>query len=187
MQDTLVINKHWRPVAFTTWQNAIKLWSEGVAYIVKEDTGGRMLHSQHLTMPVPRVICVPKKWNRRKKLVIPCSRRNVLIRDNALCQYCGKFLTVGDYTMDHVTPECQGGGTTWTNLVAACLVCNGTKGGKTPLQAGMKLARVPVEPQVGDPRFVYKLQISKLRPEWTDWASLLFTSSNGSEDDGASA
>ena len=44
-------------------------------------------------------------------------------------------------------PVCQGGRTTWQNLVAACLACNQSKGGRTPEQAGMRLKRVPRGPR----------------------------------------
>ncbi|HJW34191.1 MAG TPA: HNH endonuclease [Holophagaceae bacterium] len=63
--------------------------------------------------------------------------QGVLRRDQHVCGYClGKASTV-----DHVIPRCQGGGSTWFNLVAACLRCNQLKGGRTPEQAGMSLLR----------------------------------------------
>ena len=61
--------------------------------------------------------------------------RGVLRRDNWRCQYCGKKAT----TVDHIRPRCQGGPTTWTNLVACCLACNQMKSGRSPEEAGMKL------------------------------------------------
>ena len=49
--------------------------------------------------------------------------------------------------MDHVVPLCQGGATTWQNLVGCCLLCNQAKGGRTPDQAGMVLKRQPKGPR----------------------------------------
>jgi hypothetical protein len=43
-------------------------------------------------------------------------------------------------------PRSQGGQSTWTNLVCACVQCNSRKGGRTPDQAGMPLVRKPVKP-----------------------------------------
>lgn len=63
-------------------------------------------------------------------------------RDADTCMYCGK---PGD-TVDHVVPRCQGGTNAWTNVVIACLSCNGHKAGRTPEQARMKLLREPFAP-----------------------------------------
>jgi hypothetical protein len=49
--------------------------------------------------------------------------------------------------VDHVLPRSRGGGTTWTNVVAACLRCNLHKGNRTTDEAGMELVRTPSHPQ----------------------------------------
>lgn len=69
--------------------------------------------------------------------------RGVLRRDRHTCAYCGHRAT----TVDHVRPRCQGGPTTWNNLVAACFPCNQRKGGRTPEQAGMPLRFSPRSPR----------------------------------------
>lgn len=63
--------------------------------------------------------------------------RGVLERDEHTCQYCNKRAT----TVDHVVPKSQGGGSSPTNLVAACLECNQKKANRTPEQANMPLLR----------------------------------------------
>ncbi|MBC1501554.1 HNH endonuclease [Listeria weihenstephanensis] len=50
-------------------------------------------------------------------------KRMVRRRDRQLCVYCGGR---GD-TADHVIPACEGGLTTFTNLVCACATCNFAK------------------------------------------------------------
>lgn len=70
------------------------------------------------------------------------SKARLRQRDADTCMYCGGY---GD-TVDHVLPRCQGGGTTWLNVVIACLECNGRKAGRTPGQAGMRLLREPYAP-----------------------------------------
>ena len=79
------------------------------------------------------------------KLLLGRLERRVLRRDHHLCQYqgCQRKAT----TVDHVNPLCQGGSTTWQNLVACCLPCNQTKGGRTPEQADMVLKRKPKGPR----------------------------------------
>src|SRR5207237_977791 len=39
--------------------------------------------------------------------------------------------------------QAQGGRSTWENVVACCYRCNNSKGGRTPEEAGLKLARRP--------------------------------------------
>ncbi len=79
------------------------------------------------------------------KLLLGRLERRVLRRDLYVCQYegCHKKAT----TVDHVVPLCQGGTTSWQNLVGCCLLCNQTKGGRTPEQAGMVLKRTPKGPR----------------------------------------
>jgi hypothetical protein len=67
------------------------------------------------------------------------SKRGVLERDSYLCGYCGNDAT----TVDHIVPRCDGGISTWLNVVAACQKCNQKKGGRTPERAGMKLKTIP--------------------------------------------
>lgn len=55
------------------------------------------------------------KWER--------TRLAVLERDGHLCNYCGRDAT----TADHVIPKAAGGTDDMSNLVAACLTCNGRK------------------------------------------------------------
>ena len=63
--------------------------------------------------------------------------RGILERDEHTCQYCNKR----GNTVDHVVPRAQGGTSSPTNLVAACLACNQKKGNRTPEQANMPLLR----------------------------------------------
>jgi hypothetical protein len=69
----------------------------------------------------------------------------ILRRDSHICQY-GTCIRRAN-TVDHVLPRCQGGKSTWGNLVACCFECNQAKGPHTPEQAGMKLKRKPTSPR----------------------------------------
>lgn len=57
---------------------------------------------------------------------------NLWLRDKGLCVYCMQNIALRRVTMDHVTPQAEGGLTSWQNIVAACQPCNGDKG-HTPL------------------------------------------------------
>ena len=51
-----------------------------------------------------------------------------------------------ELTIDHVVPRAQGGESSWTNCVLACLECNKRKADRTPAQAKMRLRKEPVRP-----------------------------------------
>lgn len=174
MNDTLVLDMNWQPVGFCSWQNAVKLWYEGRAQVIKEDEAGRVLRSPSFTMGMPRVIVVRNAWTRRRRQAVPFSRRNIAVRDDSTCQYCGKILHTHQYTLDHVLPRSQGGVSSWTNLVLACIRCNKYKAGQTPEQAGMTLLKKPVEPKSDDPKYNFKLHIRHVRAEWKEWSSWLY-------------
>jgi len=70
------------------------------------------------------------------------SKRQVLIRDNRKCAYCGQFAD----TIDHVHPRSKGGGNTWDNLVAACRSCNHKKGNKLLSETNLVLQFEPYVP-----------------------------------------
>lgn len=173
MNDTLVLDMNWQPQAFCSWQNAVKLVYEGRAEVIKEDAE-KILHSPSFTWKMPRVIVVRNAWVRRKRLAVPFSRRNIAVRDNSECQYCGKLLHTHQYTLDHVIPRSQGGVSSWVNLVLACIRCNKDKAGMTPKQAGMTLLRPPVEPKAADPKYNFKLHIKNVRNEWREYADWLY-------------
>jgi 5-methylcytosine-specific restriction endonuclease McrA len=75
------------------------------------------------------------------------NRRTIYKRDKNTCQYCGKRKISSELSIDHVVPKCQGGPTTWENVVCACIDCNSKKAGRTPQEANMKLLSKPVKPQ----------------------------------------
>jgi len=108
------------------------------------------------------VICTEHNKFGRKK--VKYCRRNLWKRDGLYCQYCGRKLTSGQVTIDHVVPRCQGGKGTFDNSVVACLACNLKKAGKTPEQAHMRLRRTWID-QDG------KVQVTFYnRPEAPKWS-----------------
>lgn len=80
------------------------------------------------------------------------SRKNIFIRDNFSCQYCGLNIAQAQLTYDHVIPKSlwdhkNGTPTNWTNIVTACVTCNNKKGNRTPEQAKMPLLNQPYVPK----------------------------------------
>ena len=52
------------------------------------------------------------------------SKRNIFLRDEYTCQYCGCDVADASATLDHVLPVSKGGKTTWENSTTACKPCN---------------------------------------------------------------
>jgi 5-methylcytosine-specific restriction endonuclease McrA len=104
------------------------------------------IRSVHFEIQVPRIIRL-MDYDRLPRRRVKFNRKNLFARDGHRCQYCGKKFTSGGLSLDHVVPRSRGGLATWDNIVCACVRCNVRKGGRTPLEAGMKLIRKPVEPR----------------------------------------
>lgn len=183
MADVLVLDANYRPVGFKPLTEAIKNVYEDRAIVIKEDESGKKLHGgmdangKVFEMGMPRVIRVRNAWTKRKRQSVPFSRRNIYTRDEGECQYCGRELGLNEYTLEHVLPRCQGGISSWVNIVVACIRCNKRKSGMTPEQAGMKLLNKPVEPKVDDPKYNFKLHVTVMRPEWRDYAAWIYWNS----------
>jgi 5-methylcytosine-specific restriction endonuclease McrA len=112
---------------------------------------------------VMRLLC----FDRLPKQQLHLNRRNILARDEHRCQYCARHLPAHQLSIDHVVPRSRGGITSWENLVCACLACNVKKGGRTPLEAKMKLVRHPAKPK-RNPLLSLKLENPKYE-SWKTW------------------
>lgn len=54
------------------------------------------------------------------------------------CHYCGKKVSPGDLTMDHIVPIARGGRSVKGNLAPACKQCNTHKKYYTPAELVMR-------------------------------------------------
>jgi 5-methylcytosine-specific restriction endonuclease McrA len=120
-----------------------------------------------VSIAVPKIIRL-FGYDRRPLRTVKLNRRNIYTRDNSLCQYCGRNFPSKELTLDHVVPRVQGGENTWKNLVCACVRCNARKGGRTPVQAGMRLIREPARPK-RNPRITVRLG----NPKYESWKTFL--------------
>lgn len=143
--ETLVLSAAYEPVARVSWQRAITLLWERKVEVV-EEYEDKIVHSVTYELKVPSVIRFLRAIRGRKRAV-KFSRENVYMRDARRCQYCRTIVERHEATYDHVTPRAQGGKTTWENVVICCVPCNQRKGGRTPLQAGMRIHSTPHKPK----------------------------------------
>jgi 5-methylcytosine-specific restriction endonuclease McrA len=86
------------------------------------------------------------RYDRLPWSAVTFSRRDVASRDHHTCLYCGAQPGWESITVDRVVPRSQGGTSTWTNCVAACVECDARMADRTPEQAGMQLRRRPAGP-----------------------------------------
>lgn len=126
-------------LGYVSLKHAVTMLHRQVA-TVRDAVPGQKFGPHPRPRAVELVRYVYAKWRYRDAL--PPTRANVLRRDRNRCAYCGGRAD----TLDHVRPRCQNGRDRWDNLVAACHVCNGSKGGRTPEQAGMRLLWIPYRP-----------------------------------------
>lgn len=118
---------------------------------------------------VPRIIRL-LFYDRLPQRSVKLNRRNIFARDENRCQYCGKRHPTTELTLDHIIPRSRGGGSSWGNLVCACVDCNAKKGGRLPKETHMKLIRKPVRPR-RSPVLHLKLR----SPKYQSWKTFLDT------------
>ena len=160
-RPTLVLNRNWQPINVATVARAlILLWNESARVVDPEDyqlydwadwsklaPDRDELFVQAVTqrIRIPEVVTLTG-YDRLPSAAVTFSRRNVFKRDRYTCQYCGKQPGTDELTIDHVLPRAQGGESSWTNCVLACLPCNKRKDDRTPEQARMRLRKAPARP-----------------------------------------
>lgn len=151
----LVLNADYSPLTIINWQRAL-VWA--VKHTENANIGVEIIDfykndyivGVNKNFPIPAVVKTAKYF-RLNTQTVNFSRKNLFVRDNFQCQYCGIKPDLKNLTYDHVIPKSawkhkQGSPTTWTNIVTACINCNRKKGNKTPQQAHMSLKNFPIVP-----------------------------------------
>ena len=159
----LVLNTNYTPMMICTAKRAICM-----GFLNKIDilvNYNESVNSPSITLQLPSVIKI-RDYVRYDNLSLDLNRKNIIVRDEHTCQYCG--MTKIPLTIDHIIPKGRGGNNTWENLVAACKKCNQKKGNKTPEEAGMALKKHPKRPN----RLHYFQRFVKDKQK--DWRPYLF-------------
>jgi 5-methylcytosine-specific restriction endonuclease McrA len=151
----------WANYDFESWREISQLQAEF------KDPNQDWIRSVSFEIQVPRVLRL-LHYDRVPRQHVRLNRRNIFARDGNHCQYCGKRYPSSELSLDHILPTCRGGETTWENLVCACVKCNVRKGGRTPVEAGLKLIRKPIRPP-RSPLLAIKLG----NPKYASWRTFL--------------
>ncbi|TWT42913.1 HNH endonuclease [Botrimarina hoheduenensis] len=150
---------------FHSWREVSAIQNE--LGIDTDDPHAEWINSVNFRIRAPRILRL-LNFDRLPRQRVRLNRRNLFARDGSRCQYCGESFPTSELSIDHVTPVCHGGQTTWENVVCACVRCNVRKGGRTPDQAGMKLFKKPVRPK-RSPMLAIKLG----QPKYASWKTFI--------------
>ena len=138
----LLLDVAYQPVDILRWSRAVAMDYVGKAEVLDyyEDYV-RSAREVHFLPAVMRLGIYVEKAAASKRLAP--TRRNVFLRDNFQCQYCGEAGSGSHLTLDHVVPVSKGGADTWENLTTACPRCNQRKGDALLEHCGLELRRQP--------------------------------------------
>jgi 5-methylcytosine-specific restriction endonuclease McrA len=159
--SVLVLNRHWLAIHICNVRRALCLLYSDLARVVDESyqthdfqswrdlsaaaSSPEMVHTPTFSLLAPQVIMLTR-YARRPPQQVKFSRRNIYLRDNYTCQYCGSAPPRDELTIDHIVPRSRGGRTTWENVVLACVRCNTRKGNRLPDESRMSPLRAPLRP-----------------------------------------
>lgn len=169
---TLLLNADMRPVSLLPLSCVD--WQEAIRYLVLEKVEvlewyeNWIVHSERWSTPVPAVIML--KDYQKPKTTMRLSKRNVFLRDQYTCQYCGVEVNEQTATLDHVHPVSKGGKTTWENSTTACKPCNYKKAAHV---GKMVPTNKPYKPHFWD--LVEKRKLKGFHYHHPSWATYLDT------------
>ncbi len=168
--NVLVLNKHYMALRVVNVRRAFSLLCRELAEVILCDAGTYSNHdfqswcevsqfkrdfepdghdwvsTVNFDIAVPRIVRL-LFYDRLPRTSVKLNRRNIYARDRNRCQYCGRRFSTSELSLDHVIPRRMHGKTIWENLVCSCTDCNAKKGGRTPVEAKMRLITKPIQPR----------------------------------------
>ncbi|MGD8329678.1 MAG: HNH endonuclease [Acidobacteriota bacterium] len=162
--NVLVLNRLWQAVHITTARCAVILLYSGRAKALDADytsydwdawvarppldtgAGEDYVQGVNARFVVPRIVQLVR-FDRVPRTRVKFTRANIYLRDRYRCQYCGRKGKKSELNIDHMVPRSRGGGSTWENVVVACIPCNRRKANRLPEEIGMFPQRRPTRPR----------------------------------------
>jgi len=172
---TLVLNADYTPMSraplsVMNWKDAFRIVYSGRANVVST-YDSLFCRSVTMSFPLPSVIAL-RQYQPMHRAEPVLTRRNVFMRDNYRCGYCGEQHGLAQLTLDHVIPRSKGGGSTWNNVTTACIGCNQKKGSNSLKELRTLGIRLKVQPrapsfqELQTKRAAESAQRLKLHPHW---------------------
>ena len=141
MRNVMVLNADLQFLCNVSWQRAINLIFQKKAEVLEESERIICNADKSCQLFVPKIIRLIQFVDCVFKNHVPFTYKNVLIRDNYTCKYCG--LKNDKMTIDHIIPVSKGGKNEFENCVTSCRQCNNKKGNKFLEEIDMKIHGQP--------------------------------------------
>ena len=151
MDRVIVLNADFTFLNIISWRRAVALVSKGKVEVLKySDRVIRTIKGE--IMKIPMVLKLVHLVRTIYKTKVPFSKKNIMVRDNFTCVYCGKhdIVAEGKLTIDHVMSKSHGGKSTWENCVTSCKSCNARKGQRSCSEARMFVKKRPYAPTISE-------------------------------------
>ena len=161
--SVLKLDSSFKPVEVISWQEAVVLTWLNKAWAVEYTD--KWVRSAKEAFQIPSVI-VLFRYIDEKFFSLPCTRKNILTRDDHQCQYCGNYFRESDLTIDHVIPRSKGGKNEWDNVATACRACNQRKSNYLLENSPVSIIRKPKKPSY---RSLIKKRIGDANSKWKEY------------------
>jgi len=183
LNRVLVLNRNWFPIGIFSLKNAFcKLLSRRVRalnhvdYNVYDFIGWANVSANEFSyirtsrgsIATPEIV-ISSYYDRIPRFIPGASRRNILRRDEYICQYSGRKLSENEATVDHIIPKSKGGKNNWRNCVASSFSINNKKSDSFLTDTNLELI---ANPDVPKNNLLFQLPYSFRVPD--SWKAFLF-------------
>jgi 5-methylcytosine-specific restriction endonuclease McrA len=142
----ILLNQDYSYINSISVRRALKLIAKNKVTV--EKFSKRIVRTVTEDIAVPLVLRLVYLVRRIYRKAVTWSKKNVMIRDDFKCVYCGANYNLN---IDHVIPQSKGGKNTFENTVTSCVNCNNRKGDRSLREARMFYKRknfTPYQPTV---------------------------------------
>ena len=140
-----ILNKDYSFINTISIKKAILLIEKGKVTVEKNSS--IFINTVNNKIYIPLVVRLKKFVDILYKRKIVWRNKNVFVRDDFTCMYCGKTNLEGkDLTVDHIVPVSKGGKDTYENTVTACRACNVYKADRSMEDMDMYFIRPNFKP-----------------------------------------
>lgn len=152
----LRLNIAGQPIDWVSWQDAVCLYARDIVVwtigdpVLRIRGGHSRIDSATSRIDIHSIIACDGRVISKDQNIPPLTNPALFGRDRNTCLYCGKHLSDGELTRDHVVPVSRGGRDVWDNVVAACKRCNHFKGSRLLENCGMQLLALPYVPNFAE-------------------------------------
>jgi len=157
MDSCIILNSDYTFLNIVSWQKAITLLVKGKTEVLRYTEKTVSNFEKTVIFKIPAVMRLMKIIRVIYRNRVPFNKRNVIVRDEFECAYCG--IKSKSLTVDHVIPLSKGGKSNFENCVAACKNCNAKKGNKLPSEIHMYIQKRPYQPTIAE---FLRLKLKKL-------------------------